>query len=164
MQHNYSFSHLYLAIYFFLFPSLSVTQLFCISFCLSTPLASPKPSPPSPLPLPLFLVGQQCGSSVVSIIIVQSALLSTRNCQHSTNTCLAINAIFLSSPLFSSPVLSSLIVLFTPLSNLLGFLIISSPSLLPFLPSPHPLFGLIFYRSLSSFSLLLVAVNSRSMW
>lgn len=44
-------------------------------------------STPPPL---LFPVGQQSSSSLVSIIIIQSALLSTRNCQPSTNTGLAI--------------------------------------------------------------------------
>ena len=104
-QHNNAFSNFYLALSSF--PSL-VLSLFHSSFHPSTP-CPPRPSPlsPLPLPLPLFPLGQQCGSSVVSIIIVQSALLSRRNCQPSTNTGRAINTIFLSFPLLSSPLLSS---------------------------------------------------------
>lgn len=78
-------------------------SLFCVSFCLSI-FSSARPDftkPLSTLPL-LFSLGQQCGSSLVSIIIAQSASLSTRNCQPSINTGRAINAISLSSPLSSS--------------------------------------------------------------
>lgn len=127
-----------------LFQSLSFTYFF-VSLCPSTTVAAIA------TPLPLIPVGQQCSSSVVSIIIIQSVLLST-NCQHSTNACLAINAIFL----FSSH----------NFSNLLSFLIISFPFLFLFFTfSPTLYFQLIFYLPLSSFSrLLVVVVSSRSVW
>lgn len=109
IQRNCTAAASYLAIYF----NLSVVYLFfwCPSVHPPRCLLSPH------LPLPLIPVGQQCSSSVVSIIIIQSVLLST-NCQHSTNACLAINAIFL----FSSH----------NFSNLLSFLIISFPFLFLF--------------------------------
>lgn len=79
----------------FLFTHHSVS--FCPSLytCILTP------------PLPLFPLGQQCSSLEVSIIIIQSAPLSTRICQPSTNTGLAINAISTPLLLFCSLLSSS---------------------------------------------------------
>lgn len=175
------FSRLFLAICSFFYfsvhrPPLSLIIPSLRSVC---PPASPKQPVLSPLLLSVYAAGQQCGSSVVSIIIVQSALLSTRNCQHSTNTRLAINAIsppfsfpLLSFPLLSCPFLLSPLLLHcqnlclvTPLSSPLSSLIISSPPLFPFFTFfPIDYFGLISYLPLSSFCLLLVVVNSRSVW
>lgn len=125
-----------------------------IFFCLTLTLAihhcaSSTFVPSPPLPLLLIPAGQQCSSSLVSIIIIQSVLLST-NCQHSTNACLAINAIFL----FSSH----------NFSNLLGVLIISFSCSCFYLILPALYFRLIFYRPLFSFYRLLVVVSSRSVW
>lgn len=116
---------------------------FCLTLTLSIHHCASSTFVPSPsLPLLLIPAGQQCSSSLVSIIIIQSVLLST-NCQHSTNACLAINAIFL----FSSH----------NFSNLLGVLIISFSCSCFYLLLPALYFRLIFYR-------LLVVVSSRSVW
>lgn len=131
------------------------------SYLLSTP------------PLPPFPLGQQCGSSVVSIIIIQSALHSTRNCQPSTNTGLAINAIStpLSLPLLLClPFLVALLVslLFVFLSNLLfQSTQLTSRPLVSFPSSPllqiSPLSSISGSSSVfSSFSLVFILVHPRS--
>lgn len=101
-----------------LFLTLSFISLFVILSTHQT--VSPKPPPTSPLYLPLIPSGQQCSSSVVSIIIVQSVLVST-NCQHSTNARLAINAIFLSSSHYFSDLLSFLPSPVLPCSHFIFF-------------------------------------------
>lgn len=97
-------------------------------------------------PLPPFPLGQQCSSLVVSIIIIQSAFLSTRNCQPSTNTGPVINAIptlVLFPPLLLSLCVSFLVSCYQPLfqsTQLSSCPVICCPSLPIFLNLPSPLF------------------------
>lgn len=131
MWHNcicFIFSNLFqsLSSFTYHFLSHSVHPLLCL-------LNTSSPT----LPLPLIPVGQQCSSSLVSIIIIQSVLLST-NCQHSTNACLAINAIFLFSSHNFSNLLSILNISFScscfylsPPHSLFWANLLSSPLLLP---------------------------------